>query len=383
MKKMLVLLSVLALCAGLLIYSLLPTGPRESPTEPVKTEPSTVPAREPPAALRISFANGQPQLQEAWAALAAEFSVRSNVNLSVVDAAEGQNATLFTLTDEDDLQQWASQCADLSCTDAYGQIVSVELALQADGNVCGLPLEVESFGLAYNAALLAQAGYTRADIRNFEELRTVVQAISANREELGCAAFAVPQAGLAEHFAGLSGDLRAFLDLYIQNTAANLPGQGLTDFLEGRAVFYPASTANHHQFAALGEHQLGFLPLYSGGENAENGILHVKVNRYLCVRADADPKEAEAAVAFLSFLVQPRKDGTVPMDDLKLLTPYRQTVYGGNKLEAAFREELASGRACRNCAHIAHREGLSEALTAYVREQTDENWNKIAQLLEN
>lgn len=386
MKKLFVLLGILLLCGGLLAYSLYqPKIQTPLPTsEPTEAEETT----QPPPVGQVRFVNEDPSMQGAWEALAAEFTKQTGFAVTVigdgVDPATVDAPTLFTLTDGDDLSRWEPVCLDLSCTEGYSQLASWDLALRIGGKVCGIPLESQAFGLVYNTALLAQAGYTRADISNFADLKTVVQAITANREELGAAAFAamnIPNDDIVAHFVGLSGDPRDFWDLYMQNSTQITRGDGLSDFLSGKAVFYPASTGDYEKLSAMEDHKLGFLPLYSGGENAENGILHMEARRYFCVRADAEQQDVDAALAFLSYLVHPREDGTVPLDDLGIFAPYRQTTYAGNKLEALLREELASGRACRNCASIAVPNGLILALATYTAEPTDENWAKVMELM--
>lgn len=385
MKRLFVLLGIGLLCAGLLLYSLTETSPqpKEPTTEPTAETETIVPSL--PGQVR--FVNEDPQQQAAWEKLAAEFTGRTGLEVTVIErsaySAEVGEPTLFTLTDGDDLSQWGDVCLDLSCTAGYSQLASWELALQSDGKICGIAVDVECYGLAYNATLLAQAGYTRADIGSFEDLQTVVRSITANSKELGFAAFGAPDMDgtFTGHFSGLTGNLRVFCDLYINNTTQPAGGDGLSDLLGGEAVFYPAGTGDYESLAALGDHRLGFLPLYTGGEERDDGILHVQVHRYFCVRADAPEQDIEAALAFLSYLVHPREDGSVPLDDLGLLSPYRQTTFAANKLEVVFREEMAAGRACLNCAGLTAPEGLAQALIDYAAAPTDENWAKVAQLL--
>lgn len=385
MKKLFVLIGIVALCAGLLIYSF-------SGRQPQDADPTTVPTQETlptgiPEPGQVRFVNPHPEQQALWETLAAEFSSQTGLTVTVLEASTYQSdsdqPTLFTLTDGDDLSQWADKCLDLSCTKGYSQLASWDLTLQSDAKVCGIPMDVECFALVYNAGLLAQAGYSRTDINCFEDLQTVVQSIAANSRDLGFSAFAAADLTgcFAGHLSNLKENLRPFWDLYIQNTTGSASGEGLNDLLSGKAVFYPAGTGDYEALAGLGDHQLGVLPLYTGGENEENGILHVEVQRYLCIRADAPEQDVQAALDFLSYLVHPRADGSVPIDDLGLLAPYRQATFAANRLETFFREELASGRACRNCISPTAPEGFAQALTAYGADPTDENWAKVMELL--
>lgn len=392
MKKLFVFLCIVILSLGLLLYNI----PGEPPPEDA---PSTAPSTEtepiaPVQPGQVQFINDEPERQAAWEAIAADFQKQTGIEVTIVQpvtySIDLEKATLFTLTDEDDLTQWADQCYDLSCTQSYAQLASWNLVLQQEGKVCGIPADTECFGLVYNAELLAQAGYTSADINSFSDLKKAAQSITANSADLGFAAFAAPalNGSLTEHFPSLTGDLRAFWDLYIHNTTRSTDAlstltqaDGLADLLKGKAVFMPAGTGDYESLAALSDHQLAFMPLYTGGENEENGVLHVQVHSYFCIRSDAPDQDIQAALAFLSYLVHPAEDGTVPLDTLGLLAPYRQATFAGNKLETAFRKELTSGRTCLNCARPKAPDGLTQALIAYAADPTDENWNAVNNLL--
>ena len=103
---------------------------------------------------------------------------------------------------------------------------------------------------------------------------------------------------------------------------------------------------------------------------------------YWCVRADATQEEIDGALAFLNFLVSPRTDGTVPVDELGILAPYRQAAYTQNAMERRFRSDIAQGKTLNVCGALKKApDGFSWALRTYAAHPTDENWSAVEQLL--
>lgn len=410
MKKAIALIWIGVLCLALLLYSFAPPRPQEEepttlPTEETaaQTQPQTEPPTQPqmqtepePQPAQVRFLNQDPVRQTAWERLAAEFTEQTGVPVTVISAAakesddaDGELPTLFTLSGEAELEQWKDQCLDLSGSDAYAQLASWDLTLCSDGKVCGIAQSVEVFGLVYNSSLLARAGHTRADINGLESLKTVAEFITANSAELGFSAFASPnlKGSVAARLASLPGNMRAFWNLYITNTSGEIgntsASDSLQEFLDGKAVFYLANIRDYGKLAPLGDHQLGILPLYIGAENEGKQSLCAAADSYWCVRNDAPEQDIQAALDFLRYLVHPRDDSTVPVDDLGLLAPYRQAVSANNVLETTLRSDLAAGKECLICTAVTTEpEGLADALAAYAAAPTDENWKKVTLLLQ-
>lgn len=388
MKKLITLLLLAGLCVGLLVYNIAFPTPNSGETEPA-TEP-TAPTQPPVGQVRIM--NNDPDRQAAWEMLAEEYTSRTDVPVMVLTGTEETQPTLFTVSGEEDLVQVQAQCLDLSDTEAYAQLASWDLTLTVDGKVCGIASEIEAFGLVCNASLLAQAGSTHTDIECFDDLKSVVEFITANSEDLGFSAFAKvdPTRNFPLRLASLTGDSRAFFDLFINNAtcppsemASVSEDDAMNDFLTGKAVFYLARTGEHDKLSALGTEYLSILPVYLGGENEERQSLCAVGSSYWCVRNDAPEQDIQATLEFLDYLVQPRADGSVPIDDLQLLSPYRQATMASNVLEIALRSDLAAGKElliCKNVSQIP--EGIAEALIAYAAEPTDENWAAVAAILE-
>ena len=267
----------------------------------------------------------------------------------------------------------------------------MDLALTADDKVCGIAAEIEAFGLVCNATLLAKAGYTQTDIASFEDLKALTELITANSEDWGFSAFAKvdPTQNFPLQLASLTEDPRAFFDLFINNATcppAEIAGvneaDAMDDFINGKAVFYLARTGDHDQLAALGSENLSILPVYLGGGAEERQSLCAAATSYWCVRGDASEQDVQATLDFLNDLVQPRPDGSVPVDDLGLLAPYRQATGASNILEITLRMELSAGKELMICKKVSQiPEGLDEALITYAADPSDENWAAVMALM--
>ena len=167
----------------------------------------------------------------------------------------------------------------------------------------------------------------------------MVTYISQNTKSLGFGAFAPADDGF---LGAIPGQTQSLLDLYMENPAE-------ADLLSAGAVFQIGTLADMERFSASGELQLDMLPLYTGGTDEHTQGVHCVVNSFWCVREDASDEEIQGALAFLSFLISPRMDGTLPVDDLCLLAPYRQAVYARNSVQQRFRNDIALGKNCIVC----------------------------------
>ena len=401
MKRYAALLWILALCVGLLLYSFaqrlgepeLPpsTEPSAQVTEPsTATEPSTdatEPSDEPTTgateptteptepAPQVRIWDNDPALHDAWAEIGGDFTAKTGIEVILTDN-QGE-ATLLTLT-KDDLD--ADLCTDLSGSAAYAQLSSWDLALSQGDQIYAIAAEVECFALICNETLMAQGAHTRSDVTNFATLTTVAQNLSA--------AGLTPFAGLefngpfAARLSSLPGDLRGLLDLWIANCSPTPPESALQQFLDGGAVFYLGSTDEYEAMSALGAQNLSILPLYLGTGEEQSRSLCVAPKRYWAVSNGAEPRDTQATLEFLNYLVTADGENPPPVDTLQLLSPYRQAAYVSNPLEQVLREDVRNGKTIIVCDYLIDPPvGLPEALTAYAADPTDENWSAIEAIL--
>ena len=383
MKKILALLWILLLCLVLLLSGLIR---KHTPTHYQRATPDTATPDRPvmnistpdtPERVRLLYLNGQPVLQLIYDQLAQEFFQATGIRVETVSSNANlteELPVLFSVNDASDLQE--QDCLDLTDTMAYANLASTDFTLTQDGKVLGIASEAEPFGLICNTALLARVGYTTGEIDSFADLKAVAEYITAHQEELGFGAFAIPsgESRFADLLYALPVDIRPIWDLYSQNST---PG----DIPSGQAVF-SLGTLSDMKYLGGSKLQLELLPMYIGTVGEETQGLYCFGKQYWCIRADATQEQIDGALAFLNFLINPRTDGTVPVDDLGILAPYRQATYTQTNMERRFRSDIAQGKTLNVCGALKKApDGFAWVLRNYANNPTDENWSAVEQLL--
>lgn len=390
MKKWIMGLLVMVLCLSFAACAWV-GSPQESTaatTAPIEDAPLP---DDPSHPGQVRILNGDPQLQSAWEALAEEYTDLTGVSVTVLSSEEDAQPTLLSVTDPKELPE---NCADLSQTNACAQLVSQELTLRDEqGRICAVAAETEVYGLVYNSTLLVKTANTWEDIGSFAELTEVVYSITDASKTLGFSAFA--RVDTDDHFARqlatLTGNPRNLTELILNNTTCDpltmeegVKSDALQDFLDGKAVFFLAGSREQDALDAVGSENMGVLPVYMGGGNEENQSLCVAACNYWCVDEDAPAQDVQATIEFLEFVTRPRADGTVPVDDLGRMAPYRQATYVSNMLERVLRNDLAMGKEPVICRYVSEvPEGLTEALIAYAADPSDEHWDDIRRIMES
>lgn len=388
MKKRIIGLVLAAIC--LCLAACAEADPPPSTTAPIVTTAPTQapdPPQDPDPVPQVRILNTDPDSQQTWENLAEEYTLATGIEAIIV--TDAQNATLLSVSSPEELPQ---QCVDLSTSNACTQLMSQELTLHDNqGSVLAVANQIEVYGLVYNSTLLAQTAHTRDDIRNLSNLTEVVYAITDNSESLGFSAFARVDADA--HFAlqltAMEGDPRNLVELILNNTTCDpmsitdgTKTEALEDFLEGRAVFFLAGSGDQEALATIGTENIGVLPVYTGLENEENQTLAVAARSYWCVDASAEPEDIDATLAFLDFLTSPRDDGTVPVDDLRQMSPFRHANYVSNIPQQVLRSDVALGRVPTVCPYFEQApNGLTEALMAYAADPSDDHWSQIRSFL--
>jgi raffinose/stachyose/melibiose transport system substrate-binding protein len=318
-----------------------------------------------------------------------------------LSALTGPNsATIFCLHHTHELQDRQAYCLDLSGTEIAGQLQQDIFALKNGEAIAGVAFNVESYGIIYNSLLLADAGYTQSDIRDFKSLSDVVLDITANKRKLGFSAFAAPDLSTTDHgallclLAGLTDDetaLRAFWDLYRENatrTGTKLTQatrkDALSDFLGGKAVFYLGGSWDYESLTEIEDYYLGFMPVFSGEAQDNLGLYHSNTG-YWCVNSHADEMDIQASLDFLNWLVTATEESAAPADRLEYLMPFRATDFAGNPLEKLVLSSMKSSQnniswtSCDTLTPEILRK-FGDALIAYTKNPTDEKWAELIAL---
>lgn len=386
MKKKLV---SLMLCASMVAATLVGCGSAGTTEAPAATEEKTeAPAAEAeteaPAA-EASGENGQvywlnfkPEADEALQQIAASYTEKTGVTVKVVTAASGNyestltaemdksNApTLFVVGNQAAVKTWGDYCLDLKGTDIYNELTTDDFTLyDENGKACSIGYCYESFGIITNKKLLAEAGYSLEDIKDFASLKAVADDIHARSAELGFDAFT--SSGMDDssswRFSGHLANMPLYYeaktdnwtecpaeikgtyldlfkniwDLYITDSAvdpATLATGGYdaeAEFKDGKAVFFQNGTWEYGALSeAWSDDDLAMIPIYCGAEGEENAGLCSGTENCWAVNKNASEADIKATIDFMTWLVT-SDEGTKMMAEQFGEIPYKNAAANPN-----------------------------------------------------
>ena len=370
---------------------------------------------------QVYYLNFKPEADEAWQALAKEYTEEPGVPVTVVTAAsnkyeetltvemdKSEAPTLFHVNGPVGLNNWKDYCLDLSDSEVYGNLNGDEYALIDNGEVKGIAMAVETYGIITNTKLLAEAGYTVEDIQSFEDLKKVAEDITARSSELGFAAFT--SAGMDDssdwrfktHLANLPiyfeyqaeeetstdaikgtylENYKNVFDLYINNStckptelASKTGDDSESEFINGEAVFFQNGSWEYGNVVGDGKlaaEDVTMIPIYIGvGDEANQGLCTGTEN-YWCVNAAADEKDIQATLDFMNWCVSSDKGTTAMADDMGFVIPFKDAKETDNVFVKKDTEMQAAGKTTIPWSFTTipseqWKADLSSALTAYA-----------------
>lgn len=409
MKKWISICGGVAVVVLVAVLSLVKSLSGSEPSEPVTTPPAS--GNSP---VQVVIYQCDPGRSDAWKALADTYSAQTGITVTVV-TGDPENCdsdlfarlqqdgapTIFCLHETTISAEFLPFCLDLQGSSVANALCSEAFSLKKDGHVYGVAANIESYGLIYNAQLLAQSGYTKETIQNFTNLQDAVALITANKKNYKFSAFPSPDLDDTSHgsllclLAGLSDKpdaLRAFWDLYINNCvssakqfAANSADSAFEEFRQEKSVFFLGGTWNYEDFSDLEDYNLSIFPVYTS-DDRENPGFYSSCTAYWCVNATVSEADQQAALDFLGWMVTAQGETPAPVDSLELLSPYRDANYFGNPLEKVVRASLRdenSGTIWYDCGSLPQEDlaEFGEALAAYSVTPTDEKWADVLELL--
>ena len=379
----------------------------------------------------VYYLNFKPEQDAQWQELAKIYTEKTGVPVTVVTAASGEYETtlmseiektdaptLFQVNGPVGLANWTDYCYDLSGTELVKHLTSDAFALKEGDAVKGVAYVVETYGIIANTKLLEKAGYTVADITNFETLKKVADDIQARKAELGIDG-AFTSAGMdgssdwrfKTHLAnmpiyyeykadgiGSTGAIKgtyldnykAIWDLYITDAtcepallASKTGNDAVAEFVGEKAVFYQNGTWAWNDVKDLGAENLTMLPIYIGVEGEENQGLCTGTENYWCVNGEADQEDIDATIAFLEWVITSDEGRKSMSQDMGFVVPF-DTFTGeyasANPLVAVDAALTAEGKTpvSWNFTTMPSEEwknGVGSALTAYAAGTGD--WNGV------
>ena len=370
---------------------------------------------------KVYYLNFKPEADDAWQALAKEYTKETGVDVTVVTAAsnkyeetlmaemsKSEAPTLFHVNGPVGLKNWKDYAMDLSDTDVYKNLNGDEYALKDGDEVKGIAMAVETYGIITNTKLLKEAGYTVDDIQSFDDLKKVAEDITARKDELGFAAFT--SAGMDDssdwrfktHLSNLPiyfeyqdenetstdaikgtylDNYKNIFDLYINNStcdpkelASKTGDDSEAEFINGEAVFFQNGSWEYGNVVGdkkLSADDVTMIPIYIGvGDEANQGLCTGTEN-YWCVNSAADEKDIQATLDFMNWCVSSDKGTTAMADDMGFVIPFKDAKDTDNVFVKKDKELQAAGKTTipwdfTTIPSEQWKADLSSALTAYA-----------------
>jgi len=339
---------------------------------------------------KVYYLNFKPEQNDQWQALAKTYTEKTGIQVVVSTAASGQYETtlkaeiakrdaptLFQVNGPVGLANWKDYCYDLKGSKLYGELTSDDFALYNGSEVAGISYVIETYGIIYNKELLAKAGYSGDQIKSFADLKKVAEDITARSADLGFSAFSV--AGMdpssdwrfKTHLANLPiyyeykadgigttaaikgtylDNYKDIWDLYINNstTSPTLLGtktmnDAVAEFVNGQAVFFQNGTWAYNDIKAIGDDNLGMLPIYIGAPGEDKQGLCTGTENYWCVNKKASAEDIQATLDFLYWCATDPDAVKSMCDDMGFVTPFKSNLPSTNPLVNIANQYVADG----------------------------------------
>lgn len=387
---------------------------------------------------RVYYLNFKPEQDAEWQSLAKLYTEKTGVPVTVLTAADNQyESTLTTEIDKSDaptlfqvngivgLQNWKDYCYDLSNSKIYQEITNDEFALKIDGKPLAIAYAVESYGIIYNKTLLNKyfsMDWSTVkkvdDINNFNKLKTVVEEITAHKNELGVDG-AFTSSGMdttsnwrfKTHLANVPlyyeykqdnisntnaikgsylNNFKNIWDLYINNAtcdksviATKTGNDASAEFSTGKAVFYQNGTWAYGDVTGQGKlktDEVGMLPIYIGVEGEENQGLCTGSENYWCVNKNASEADIKATLDFLEWVVTSEEGTSSLANEMGFVSPFKKAKESSNPLVREANDYIAAGKTPVSWSFVTMpsedwKNGVASAMVSYA--QGKSNWDTV------
>ena len=336
----------------------------------------------------IRFLNFKPEVANVYSKIAEEYERETGVKLIVETAASGnyeqtltakmgtdEAPTLFQINGPKGYANWKNYCKDLSNTELYKHLTDKSLAVTVDGKVYGIPYVVEGYGIIYNKEITDKYFNledkktdlkSMDEVRSFDDLKTVVEDMQANKEKLGIkGVFATTSMKTGEdwrwhtHLANIpiyyefeknnvnlssddtktvdfeySDNFKNIFDLYINNSVSDrkvlgskVVDESMAEFALGQCAMVQNGNWAWGQIKNVDGNKVKaenvkYLPIYMGFDNEENQGLCIGTENFFAINSKANETEQKAAEDFINWLFSSEKGKKFVTNELELLTPF-------------------------------------------------------------
>ena len=329
----------------------------------------------------VYWLNFKPESDGVLQEVAKAYKAETGVDVKVVTAASGtyqetltaemdksNPPTLFVVGNQGAVKSWGDFCLDLRGTAIEAELSTDAYNLYDDnGKLCSIGYTYECFGIIVNKALLAKAGYSIDQIKDFASLKAIAEDIHARSKTLGFDAFTSSgmDGSSSWRFSGHLANVALFYesrdaggwtttpatisgkylpnfkniwDLYINNSAyaPNSLATGGYDaeaeFGKGQAVFY--QNGNWEFDALTGKYgmnpaDLAMIPFYAGVPGEEKAGLNCGTEGCWAINAEAAQEDIDATMDFMVWMVT-SETGTKLLAKTFGAIPYKKAAPSNN-----------------------------------------------------
>jgi raffinose/stachyose/melibiose transport system substrate-binding protein len=335
---------------------------------------------------QVYFQNFKPEQDEAYQAIAAEYTALTGVPVKVVTAASGtyeqtlrselaknDAPTIFQVNGPVGYAAWKAYCDDLSGTEIYGHLSDKSLAI-TDGGVYGIPFAIEGYGIIVNNRIMQR--YFESDgakaasleeINTFAKLKEVVEDMTAQKDALGIeGVFAstslkpgedwrwqthlmnVPmycewhnnnvdlsvEANTVEITFEYGDNFKNIFDLYLNNstvaptmTGSKTVDDSMAEFALGQAAMVQNGNWAYGQISnvegnTVQPEDVSFLPIYIGVAGEESQGLCIGTENFFCINKNASDADRQASLDFLTWLYTSDVGKAHVTNDLGFIAPF-------------------------------------------------------------
>ena len=329
----------------------------------------------------VYWLNFKPESDGVLQEVAKAYKAETGVDVKVVTAASGtyqetltaemdksNPPTLFVVGNQGAVKSWGDFCLDLRGTAIEAELSTDAYNLYDDnGKLCSIGYTYECFGIIVNKALLAKAGYSIDQIKDFASLKAIAEDIHARSKTLGFDAFTSSgmDGSSSWRFSGHLANVALFYesrdaggwtttpatisgkylpnfkniwDLYINNSAyaPNTLATGGYDaeaeFGKGQAVFYQNGNWEFDPLTSkygMNPNDLAMIPFYSGVPGEEKAGLNCGTEGCWAINAEAAQEDIDATMDFMVWMVT-SETGTKLLAQTFGAIPYKKAAPSNN-----------------------------------------------------
>ncbi len=294
------------------------------------------------------------------------------------EVAKNDAPTIFQVNGPIGFQTWKDYCADLTDTKLYSYLSDKDLAIKDNDRVYAIPYVVEGYGIIYNNAIMQKYFSLPEkkteldsvdDIDSFEELKSVVEDMTANKEKLGIdGVFASTSLAGGEdwrwqsHLANVpiyyefgentdtdptlnvvnaaeiafkyADNFKNIFDLYVNNsvTAKTLLGSksvndSMAEFALGKCAMVQNGTWAWSQISevkgnTVKAEDIGILPIYMGIEGEEDSGICIGTENYIAINSKVSEDKQQKSIDFLNWLYSSETGKKYVKEQLGFATPF-------------------------------------------------------------